>query len=677
MKKAISKGKAATPKTLARGIVASEWRSVMQNNGVVNEYWAAPKNELDRVAIVGKAHGVDLIDGYRVEHDTTSNTGMVDVEGREIFEGDYVSTVKALQSASGRQAREWIVRFDPENDKPFLMWQSKSLEGRYQCKTKDLTPAVARQMAIVGNIYGCRVIPAAEYQPADRPADRAVDAPADMSVQSSCDAPRGVAVDVNAVEPRVIQQHQFNTMLLHAEKIANGQKDFVHTLLRELAALDVDERYELADKLINDPAFDCHYGVRRALAKYPFVIEGDECRLRLTADGELEPVDGFNFDVQTSAANDADHAGDAPADNTSIAQNVESTTAAPIIVNPADNAPEPPEIEVIPASEPLSLAPALDVDTAENRMQAFLEYADVKPRSARNYKQGIRAMLAFFAAAGMPTIEHWSKANTKALRQTFIAFRAELESKHSPSTAQLYLVGARRFIQWLAFEGACANFADHVKGVIVSPGHKRDPISAEQAKQLIDSYDGDTVSDKRNRAMAALMVATGLRCIEVSRADVGDIELVQGKFFMRVHGKKRSGKDEVVRVPDQVKALIDEYLTARGIATNGDGDGGIFETALPMFASESNRSKGCRLSTNAISKLIKNGLKSIGIDSRRVTAHSLRHTFVTQALLAGMPDIDVAQACRHKSLNVLNEYRHDLDRIANAAETTVAARIFG
>lgn len=311
----------------------------------------------------------------------------------------------------------------------------------------------------------------------------------------------------------------------------------------------------------------------------------------------------------------------------------------------------------------------------QSLIQSFIDYLDVKPRTVRNYKQGVSKLLFFFDGAGFGGASHWGAHNPKVLRQAFIDFRAELENTYTPSTARLYITAARLFIGWLALEGVCSNFAVRVKAVTVSQGHKRDPISEPQAQQLLVALKGDSLIDKRNLAIAALMLSTGVRCIEVSRADVGDMHISGGRWFLRVHGKKRSGKDEVVQLPAPVKALIDEYLAARGSVGN---DCNLFERyeLQPLFAATSYNNKGGRLSTVTISGIIKRGLKSIGIDSRRITAHSLRHTFVTQALLKGASDKDVQQACRHKSVNVLAEYRHDIDRLSNTVEETVAAGLF-
>jgi len=66
--------------------------------------------------------------------------------------------------------------------------------------------------------------------------------------------------------------------------------------------------------------------------------------------------------------------------------------------------------------------------------------------------------------------------------------------------------------------------------------------------------------------------------------------------------------------------------------------------------------------------LIKRHLRDIDIESRRLTAHSLRHTFATLALRAGAPLIQVKDALRHASIETTRKYLHNLERIEKGAE---------
>ena len=70
---------------------------------------------------------------------------------------------------------------------------------------------------------------------------------------------------------------------------------------------------------------------------------------------------------------------------------------------------------------------------------------------------------------------------------------------------------------------------------------------------------------------------------------------------------------------------------------------------------------------------MKGAMKAAGYDSKRLTAHSLRHTDATTALQKGASLRDVQQVLRHTSITVTQVYLHELDRLNNNAEDLNAA----
>jgi integrase/recombinase XerC len=65
-------------------------------------------------------------------------------------------------------------------------------------------------------------------------------------------------------------------------------------------------------------------------------------------------------------------------------------------------------------------------------------------------------------------------------------------------------------------------------------------------------------------AIVYLMLFGGLSEIEVSRADIGDLEQTLMGWFLRVQGKGRSAKDQQVPIDEEVMVRIRIYLDTRG-----------------------------------------------------------------------------------------------------------------
>ena len=159
----------------------------------------------------------------------------------------------------------------------------------------------------------------------------------------------------------------------------------------------------------------------------------------------------------------------------------------------------------------------------------------------------------------------------------------------------------------------------------------------------------------RDFVMVLLIASCGLRVSEVSQLDVGDLDTVGGEPVVWVHGKGRDGKSDFVRVPSGLERLLFRYLESRRPMSGKS----------PMFVSCSRNSYGKRLTSRSISRIVKAALVSAGLDSPRLTAHSLRHTAVTLALKGGATLQQVQQFARHRQIETTLRYAHNLEFIRN------------
>ncbi|MBR3690990.1 MAG: tyrosine-type recombinase/integrase, partial [Eggerthellaceae bacterium] len=82
---------------------------------------------------------------------------------------------------------------------------------------------------------------------------------------------------------------------------------------------------------------------------------------------------------------------------------------------------------------------------------------------------------------------------------------------------------------------------------------------------------------------------------------------------------------------------------------------------------------GGRLTTRSVSGIVKQALRNIGLDSERYTAHSLRHTSVTYALMAGATVEEAQKMARHADISTTMLYAHHVDRVRNNAEARVSS----
>jgi integrase/recombinase XerD len=283
----------------------------------------------------------------------------------------------------------------------------------------------------------------------------------------------------------------------------------------------------------------------------------------------------------------------------------------------------------------------------------WLASLDAKPTTRDTYRRAIKSFLVWTA----------DNAITRPQRENILAYKRHLESAgKSTYTVGSYLTAVRRFFAFLEAEKMYPDVAKNIRGPKRPRGYAKEALTREQARRLVDSIDPlKGAVGLRDRALINLLIRTGMREIEATRADVGDIGKETGALVLRVHGKGRDSKDDfVVLTADSYTPLAD-YLAARGKVNNED----------PLFLSHGNRNKNGRLTTRAIRGIVEARLESAGLKEERVSCHSLRHTAATLALLGGADVVSVKEMLRHENINTTMVYIHSMNRVADGAEKYV------
>jgi len=289
-----------------------------------------------------------------------------------------------------------------------------------------------------------------------------------------------------------------------------------------------------------------------------------------------------------------------------------------------------------------------------NRYIAFL---DASPKTVDTYTKALRQLFSYFTLNGI----------SQPQRGDIIAFRDDLKaSGHKPTTVQAYITATKLFFAWTAAEGLYPNIAEHLKGAKLDRDHKKDYLTSGQVKEVLAGIDRGDLQGLRDYAILTTMITGGLRTIEISRADIGDLRTAGDSTALFLQGKGREEKTDFAKISPQVEKAIRAYLKARGET----------DPAAPLFSSLSNNSRGDRLSTRAISGMVKSRLQAAGYDSSRLTAHSLRHTAVTLSLLAGKDITEVQQFARHANIATTLIYSHHLEKTKNTCGEAVSNAIF-
>jgi integrase/recombinase XerD len=298
----------------------------------------------------------------------------------------------------------------------------------------------------------------------------------------------------------------------------------------------------------------------------------------------------------------------------------------------------------------LTLSRGLTItDPINELIDRFISNQDVRDASKRLYK---RTVELFFSWVGKRYLDR-----SQLTRETILEYKEDLiASGMSVLTISSYLTSVRRFYEWAETVRLYPNIARGIKTPRRKQQFKKSALHPTQVKELLEQQ-----ASLRDHAILNLLVRTGLRTIEAVRANVDDIQFKNGQRVLLVHGKGRDEKDNFVVLTDKAWLPIEAYLTQRGRVKSGE----------PLFISDSNNSKGKRLTTRTISAIAKGNLKAIGLNSREFTAHSLRHTTAVTILRAG-GSLELAQGTlRHSNPATTQIYTASINeerRLANSGE---------
>lgn len=291
---------------------------------------------------------------------------------------------------------------------------------------------------------------------------------------------------------------------------------------------------------------------------------------------------------------------------------------------------------------------------------SFEDYISVKKITWRNYEVAMRCFFQWLSDNGITRPERRDIKN-------YIAWLSEPhESRKQPPKGQkpliitysagtqaTYLRPVKMFFEWADSEGLYPNISRNLRGAKVDKGkHKRDAFTKDDYSVILQSIDRSTDAGKRDYVMISLCLYCGLRTIELQRADVGNLETLAGQNVLYIQHKGHDEADDFHKLPPELYEAIQEYLHTRGKTSAAD----------PLFCGTGNRNRG-RLEEPTISKIIKQRLIAAGYNSRRLTAHSMRHAAITNLILSGASIREAQVFAGHKSPDTTCIYIHDQDRI--------------
>ncbi len=278
----------------------------------------------------------------------------------------------------------------------------------------------------------------------------------------------------------------------------------------------------------------------------------------------------------------------------------------------------------------------MDAPTINKQIGLFLSGRDISDSSKSVYRTILHRFYKFL-------INH-NRSPGRMKTADLLYFKSQMQKAgRSAPTINLYLSVLRCFFTWQKDKRYSKhNLADGVKLLPLQKRYRRGILDRSQVKELINSINKDTADGLRDRLMVRIAWELGLRCVELSRLKVEDIE----GSAVWIHGKGNYDRVQMV-LSAGCLADIEEFTEIMQIEK-----GHIFRamTSNP-------RQIGKPLTRQGISKVIARRIKKAGLDLvHNISAHSLRHSCAVELLKQGQSIVTVSAYLRHTSIKTTELY---------------------
>ena len=296
----------------------------------------------------------------------------------------------------------------------------------------------------------------------------------------------------------------------------------------------------------------------------------------------------------------------------------------------------------------LDKLPAVITGAGESASRRFVEFYTANIRNKNTRMAYMRALGPFLS---------WCEARGLSLRDIQPVHVAAYIEQHtgSPPTVKQHLAAIRMLFEWLVTGQIMpTNPASSVRGpkYVVKKG-KTPVLTAEQARQLLDSIDTGNIVGLRDRALIGVMVYSFARVSAVIGMRVEDYYQSGKRWWVRLHEK--GGKRHDVPAHHNAEAYLDAYMEVAGIA--GQKKSPLFRTInknrqlteSPMYRSD-------------VLRMIKRRAEAAGLPAS-TCCHTFRATGIT-AYLENGGTIENAQAiAAHESPRTTKLYDRTKDEI--------------
>ena len=291
-----------------------------------------------------------------------------------------------------------------------------------------------------------------------------------------------------------------------------------------------------------------------------------------------------------------------------------------------------------------ALAPALQAFFTDR----LIGQRDASPNTIAAYRTGLRLLLGFATQRTSKTPSALDIADLDAPLIAAFLHHLEHDRHNTAATRNGRLAAIHSLFAYLALHHP--EHAESIQRVLAIPAKRTQRnlvtyLTEDEVDALLDSCDTNRWTGRRDHAMFALTIQTGLRISELAGLDCCDVTLTTGA---NVHTVGKGRKERRTPLVPPTRAILKAWLGERAGVPND-----------PLFPT----TRGGRLSPDAIERRLAHHVALAAttcpsIATKTITTHTLRHTAAMRLLLAGNDITVIALWLGHEQIATTNIYLH-------------------
>ncbi len=295
----------------------------------------------------------------------------------------------------------------------------------------------------------------------------------------------------------------------------------------------------------------------------------------------------------------------------------------------------------------------MSIDEIKKLKTEYLEYMEIEKNRSQLTIKNYDHYLEYFL--NWTKVKHPAEITSELVRKFRIYLNRQENEKGKTLkriTQDYYIIALRGFLKYLAKRDIETLASEKIE---LGKTREREVefLRIDEIKRLLDAVRGNKVFDLRDRAMLELLFSTGLRVSELASLNRDSINLDTGEFSIRGKG----GKIRLVFISDSAKKTLTYYLNKRK-----DIEKAMFISQKnPLKNTNDDEEKCLRLTPRSIQRIIRKYATKAGI-VKKVTPHTLRHSFATDLLINGADIRSVQTMLGHSNITTTQVYTHITDK---------------